>query len=135
MRAHLPPAERRALVLIDPPYEAGNELASVVTALEEGLARLPGGTFAVWYPLTARARASSLLPRVERLKLPPTWVVELTVAGEDSTSPRMPGCGMLVVNPPWQLDREVAPAVRWLGEVLAQAPGGRGELRWIVPER
>lgn len=134
VRAFLPSPERRALVLIDPPYEAEGELKSVVNALEKGLERQPGGTFAVWYPLTVRAKAASLLPRVERLALPPTWVAELSIMGEDEPGPRMRGCGMLVVNPPWRIDEEMEPAVRWLGDTLAQGAGARGELRWVVPE-
>lgn len=134
VRAHLPPKERRALVLIDPPYESGDEISAVVTALETGLARLPGGTFAVWYPLTERARVNDLLARVERLKPPPTWIAEIEVVGANQGGPRMRGCGLLVVNPPWKLDEELASTVAWLGEALAQGPGATASLRWLVPE-
>jgi 23S rRNA (adenine2030-N6)-methyltransferase len=40
----------------------------------------------------------------------------------------------LIVNPPWQLDRDVAPMLSYLAEVLGQAPGARSELQWLVPE-
>jgi 23S rRNA (adenine2030-N6)-methyltransferase len=56
LRAMLPPLERRALVLIDPPFESQDEFAQIAAALREGLRRLPGGMFAGWYPLTERAR-------------------------------------------------------------------------------
>ncbi len=133
VRAMLPPPEKRALVLIDPPYEDGDEHARVLTALGEGLRRLPGGTFAVWYPLTERARADAFLREFEALAPPPAWTVELTVAGPGS-SLKMKGCGLLVVNPPWQLDREIEPVLPFLAEALAQEPGGAAGLRWIVPE-
>ncbi len=133
IRAALPPPERRALVLIDPPYEDAREYAHLLTALQDGLRRLPGGTFAVWYPLTERARIDRFLHELLALKLPPTWTAELTIAGPFSPI-RLKGCGLLVVNPPWQLDREVAAWLPWLAETLAQEPGGAGVLNWLVPE-
>ncbi len=133
VRAMLPPPEKRAFVLIDPPFEDAGEYAQIIRALGEGLRRLPGGTFAVWYPLTERARVNAFFDELMSTDLPPTWSVELTVAGPQSTM-KMKGCGLLVVNPPWQVDREIAPVLPWLAAVLAQEPGGAAELRWLVPE-
>lgn len=133
VRASLPPAERRALVLIDPPFEAQDEFSHVVTALEEGLRRLPGGLFAVWYPLTERARLEGFFRKLREVKLPPTLVAELLIAGEES-SVKMKGCGLLILNPPWQFDREARPLVQYLGRVLMQQPGGGGNVTWLVEE-
>lgn len=134
VRGLLPPLERRALVLIDPPYEAENEAARVAEVLQEGLRRLPGGTFAVWYPLTQRAGAPGFLRLAEAAEFPPTWTAELSVAGPEAGL-KMSGAGLMVVNPPWQLDAELAPVMSWLGQSLAQGPGGGGVLRWLSPER
>ncbi len=134
VRGLLPPLERRALVLIDPPYEAENEAARVAEALQEGLRRLPGGTFAIWYPLTQRAGAPGFLRLAEAAEFPPTWTAELSVAGPEAGL-KMSGAGLMVINPPWQLDAELAPVMAWLGQLLAQAPGGGGTLRWLSPER
>lgn len=133
IRAFLPPPEKRALVLIDPPFEDAREHARIVEAVAEGLRRLPGGTFAVWYPLTERARADAFLDEIVAMGPPPTWTAELTVAGPRSTL-KMKGCGLVVVNPPWQVDREIAPLLPFLAHVLAQEPGGEAGLRWLVPE-
>lgn len=134
IRALLPPPEKRALVLIDPPFEDAREHARIVESLSEGLRRLPGGTFAVWYPLTERARVDAFLKDLVALGPPPTWTAELTVAGP-GTPLKMRGCGVVVVNPPWQADREILTWLPWLAGALAQAPGGTAELRWLVPER
>jgi 23S rRNA (adenine2030-N6)-methyltransferase len=134
VRALLPPPERRALVLIDPPFEAQDEFAQIVTALEEGLRRLPGGVFAVWYPLTERARLEGFFKSLRELKLPPTLVAELLIAGEESPL-KMKGCGLLVLNPPWQFDREARTLMEYLGRVLRQEPGGGGNVTWLVEER
>jgi 23S rRNA (adenine2030-N6)-methyltransferase len=46
----------------------------------------------------------------------------------------MRGCGLVVINPPWQIDRTIEPMLPFLVERLAQAPGGQSHLRWLVPE-
>ncbi|GIK99825.1 MAG: ribosomal RNA large subunit methyltransferase J [Alphaproteobacteria bacterium] len=133
-RAMLPPPERRALVLIDPPFEAQDEYARIGNAVAEGLARLPAGVFAIWYPLTDRARVDAFADRLRALALPPTAVFELAVAGEGSGL-KMRGCGLVVVNPPWQFEAEVMPAMKALAGLLAQGPGAAAECHWLVPER
>lgn len=134
VRAVLPPPERRALVLIDPPYEQQDEFERIVAALREGLSRLAGGVFAVWYPLTERAGLDAFFTELQALHLPPTLAAELTVAGE--TAPlKMRGCGLLVVNPPWQFDAVAGPLVEDLAGRLAQAPGAAGRITWLVPAR
>lgn len=134
MRAMLPPPERRALVLIDPPFEAQDEFAQIGAALRDGLGRFPGGTFAIWYPLTSRARVEEFLGVVRALNPPPTLTCELAIAGEQSAI-KMRGCGLVVINPPWQFDGEAEPVLTFLADALAQAPGGEGRIEWIVGER
>lgn len=132
-RAFLPPLERRALVLIDPPFEAQDEFAQVAAAVGEALRRLPGAVVAIWYPLTERARVNAFYSELLALKLPPTLELELTIAGERSLR-KMKGCGLVVINPPWQFEREARAMLEWLAEALAQEPGGSAWLRWLVPE-
>lgn len=134
IRALLPPSEKRALILIDPPFEAMNEWASLVGGIAEILRRMPSTTIAVWYPITERAKLDLFLQEVLRLDPPPAWSADVCIAGEGHGL-KMRGCGVLVINPPWQLEGEIAPALRWLATTLAQAPGAQGNLTWIVPER
>lgn len=134
IRAMLPPLERRALVMIDPPFEEKEEFTRVAAAMTDGLRRLPAATFAVWYPLTERARADAFLQELLSSTLPPCFTAELTIAGEFSPL-KMRGCGLLVVNPPWQIEETLNPIIRDLGTRLAQEPGGSAGLRWLVRER
>jgi 23S rRNA (adenine2030-N6)-methyltransferase len=134
MRAMLPPVEKRALVLIDPPFESEREFADIVRAVREGLERLPGAVIAIWYPLTQRARVDAFSAQLSQLKLPPTAVAELMIAGEDSTL-KMWGCGMVLINPPWQFETEAEPAMKVLGQLLAQDSGASGRFWWLVPEQ
>ncbi len=134
VRAMLPAPERRAVVLIDPPFEAQDEFATIVQALANGLERQRGAVFAVWYPLTWRARVNDFFAALRALDLPPTLTAELMVAGESSAL-KMKGCGLLIVNPPWQIDHEVDPLLVFLARTLAQAPGADARLVWLVPEK
>jgi 23S rRNA (adenine2030-N6)-methyltransferase len=133
LRAMLPPPERRALVLIDPPFEAEDEFAQITTALRDGLLRFRSGVFVIWYPLTMRARLEEFFAAIRMLNPPPTIAAELTIAGERSQV-KMKGCGLLVVNPPWQFDAEAKPILEFLASALAQEPGGRAHFEWIVRE-
>lgn len=133
IRALLPCPEKRALVLIDPPFESAGEWKDIVDAVEAGLVRMPAATFAVWYPLTVRARVDAFAAELRRLRLPPTWMADVAIAGE-SSGLKMRGCGIAVINPPWQLDQEIAPLADWLAGALAQAPGQTGSLTWLAQE-
>jgi len=134
LRAMLPPPERRALVLIDAPFEDQDEFARIGAALRTGLARLPGGVFAVWYPLTERARVDAFFAELRALQPPATLLLELAVAGEQSAL-KMRGCGLVIFNPPWQFERVAEPMLRELAELLAQQPGAGGRAEWLVPEK
>jgi 23S rRNA (adenine2030-N6)-methyltransferase len=134
VRAMLPPPERRALVLIDPPFEAADEFRRMVAAVSEGLERHPAAVFALWYPLTERARVSEFFGQLQALPLPPTVVLELAVAGEQAVQ-KMKGSGLVVINPPWQFGAAAEPVLRCLSRLLAQTPGGGHRIEWLVPER
>jgi 23S rRNA (adenine2030-N6)-methyltransferase len=129
-RACLPPVERRALVLVDPPFESAGEWSDIASALGEGLGRLPGGTFAVWYPLTERARAEGFVKVLESVKVP-TLAIELIV---EPDALGMRGCGVIVANPPWKFEGEARAIVSYLASALCRGQAAQGSVRWVVPE-
>lgn len=130
--AVLPSLERRALVLIDPPYEAQDEFPRAFAALKEGLRRLSGGVFALWYPLTGRARADDILAALRELAPAPVLSVELNIAAVGS-GPRLSGCGLAVVNPPWRFDDTARDNAAHLSRLFTQGPGGGARVEWVVP--
>lgn len=133
VKATLPPPEKRALVLIDPPFESSQEFREIAQAIKDGLRRLPGAVFAVWYPITERARIDGFFKVIGDSPLPPTVALELLIAGQNSAL-KMRGCGLLVVNPPWQFAAEVVPGLQALAEHLEQEPGATAQVNWLVPE-
>jgi 23S rRNA (adenine2030-N6)-methyltransferase len=129
-RAVLPPRERRALVLIDPPFEAADEGSRIEAALGEALDRLPSAVCAIWYPLTDRARSAGFVGGLAELGRP-ALDLQLLI---DPAAEGLRGCGVAVVNPPWGFE----PEGRIMAEALAGALGvggaGRAALRWLVPD-
>ncbi len=103
LKALLPPPPRRALVLMDPPYEEKQDYQRVVTALREGLKRFASGVYAVWYPQLQRAEARQLPTLLKQLPVKGWLHVALTVQGESEEGFGMHGSGMFVLNPPWNL--------------------------------
>ncbi len=133
LKALLPPPEKRALVLIDPPFETKKEFADIARGLRDAMRRLPGAVIAVWYPITERARTDAFHQALLELATP-TLFAELNIAGEASLL-RMKGCGLLILNPPWQIDREIRALLPVLREHLRVDAGARVICDWLVPEK
>ncbi|MFZ5533899.1 MAG: 23S rRNA (adenine(2030)-N(6))-methyltransferase RlmJ [Pseudomonadota bacterium] len=120
LKALLPPPSRRALVMIDPPYERQDEYERVVAALEMALARFASGVYTLWYPELASASARRLPDRLERLNV--RWLrahLHFSRARPDGLG--MTGSGMFIINPPWTLAAELETALPALAAILAAA--------------
>ena len=133
LRAYLPPKETRGLVLIDPPYEADSEFAKVEKALEFGLTRWPTGVFAAWYPIKATREAQRLQAALAKSGLRKLLLIELLVRPQDSPI-GLNGSGLVIANPPWQLDEEIRGALEELKSLLGQDGAGRVRVEWLVGE-
>lgn len=133
LKAQLPPHEKRALVLIDPPFENQGEFADIDRGVAEALRRLPGAVIAIWYPVTERARTEKFRESLVRLETPALYA-ELAIAG-DGSQLRMKGCGLLVLNPPWRIDEEIRTVLPALAKRLAVDPGAHAECAWLVADK
>lgn len=133
LKAHLPPRERRGLVLIDSSFDRAREFARIVTALAAAHARWPTGMYAVWYPLMEAGDMRNFGRNLEKTGIRKIFKLELTVQREDAAL-TVPGCGMLVINPPWQFEDEARPLLQWLWQVLAHEGAGGVKVEWLVPE-
>lgn len=120
LKALLPPPPRRALVLIDPPYEDKQDYQRVVTALGEGLKRFSSGVYAVWYPQLQRNDARQLPQQLKQLPVKSWLNVALSVQGLSEDGFGMYGSGMFILNPPWNLHQVLQEVMPYLVNVLGQ---------------
>lgn len=133
VRAMLPPPQKRAFVLMDPPYEVKKDYQHVVTALQDGYKRLAHGTFAIWYPVLNRKQANDLLKAVERTKIRNVLLLEMCIRNTEEER-GMAGSGMIIVNPPWTLEKEAKSFLPVLTKLLAEDNQSNFQVRWITPE-
>ena len=134
LRSHLPPAERRGLVLIDPPYESPDELGSLSAALAEAHRRWPTGTFLAWYPIVSAAQRRRVHARFAALRLAKMLLADLAVHPDDA-SVGLAGSGLLLVNPPYGADDFLREAYRAIHASLAEAGRGYVEVARLTAER
>jgi len=124
LRAHLPPVERRGLVLVDPPYEeTRSDFERAATAIADALQRFATGVIMLWYPIKdardSRSWREQLVPRLGTGVL----VSELWVHPCDSKV-ALNGSGVLIVNPPYLIGERMQVWLPRLAALLAQ--GGQG---------
>ena len=132
--AHLPPKERRGLVLIDPPFEKPEEFDTILRGIEKACRRWPGGTFASWYPVKKVDEVERFRRSLAALGIPGILDICLTVRAP-GPEPRLHGCGMAIVNPPYLLEAEMGELLPLLVETLAQDEHASAETNWLAPPR
>ena len=132
LKALMPPASRRAAVLIDPSYEIKSDYDGVVDAIAGAYRKFPSGTYALWYPVVERVRVERLERRVADSGLRNVQQFELGIA-PDTDAKGMTASGMIVVNPPWTLLDTLQPLLPTLAGALADG-AGHSRCAVLVPE-
>lgn len=130
--ALLPPKPNRGLVLIDPSYEVKTEYQQVAKYIKKVHGLWPNGTFAIWYPVLKAGLHQAMLAEIKKSGIRNIFVSEFYSQSGDTE--RMYGSGMILINPPWQIDETINTTMPWLKQTLAKngAEEPRGE--WLVPE-
>jgi 23S rRNA (adenine2030-N6)-methyltransferase len=128
LRSLLPPPERRALVLIDPPYEdPRDEPRRVQASLADALRRFPTGVYMVWFPLKTQRDADHWRNTLSAVSGRPLLYAQLAVHPLDSRA-GLNGSGLAIVNPPYRLDVEMSSWLPELHSMLDPATQGSSAL-------
>ena len=130
--AYLPPRERRGLVLVDPPFEAADEFARLADGLARAHRKWASGVYLLWYPIKQQAEADAFAARLGQMGIGKILRAEVIV-GEDPE--RLNGTGLVLVNPPWTLEGELALLLPALAAALGEDGQGRSRLAWITREK
>jgi 23S rRNA (adenine2030-N6)-methyltransferase len=131
--AHLPPKEKRGLVLIDPPFEEAGEFERMAEGLRKAHGRWPGGIYALWYPVKDRKAVAKFHDGLGQSGIAKILRAELMIRG-GSDEPRLDGCGMIIVNPPFVLEAELRAILPALAQCLGEDSGAGFRLDWIAGE-
>lgn len=118
LKAFLPPQERRGLILIDPAFEKPDEWKQLLEAIKIGLKQFETGVFAVWYPIKDHREVNKFINSIGKLGLSSTLVAELTIYPPDAPLGLI-GSGLLIINPPFQLDKTLESALPWVWKALS----------------
>lgn len=97
-----PPPERRGLVLIDPPFEAPDEFAAAAHAFSAAYRRFATGVYLLWFPVKSEAEANGFCGEV--LAAGVQKLLRLDVRLKNVPEGKLAEAGLLIVNPPWQLE-------------------------------
>ena len=132
--ALLPPAQRRGLVLLDPPFEQPGEFDRLAAGLTLARTRFATGVLAAWYPIKHRTPVRLFHEAVAASGLRDVVAGELYLR-EPLDPERLSGCGLLVVAPPWGFETE-APAIlaALLDRLGTREPGEGTALLRLVAE-
>lgn len=118
----LPPASRRACVLIDPPYEIKDDYDTVVKTLTKAYQRFSTGTYMIWYPVVDRERIERMEQGLIASGMRNIQLFELATEA-DTEVHGMTASGMIVINPPWKLKQTMDKILPELVSLLSDSSG------------
>jgi 23S rRNA (adenine2030-N6)-methyltransferase len=133
LNAYVPPKERRGLVLIDPPFEEGGELHRLAEGLTRAHKKWPTGIYALWYPIKDVLETDAFTRGLGKAGIPSIIAAELLIRRPNDRS-RLNGCGLVIVNPPWTLKKDLDVLLPGLAEHLGEDEGARGRIVMVAPE-
>ena len=131
--AHMPPKEKRGLVLVDPPFEKPDEYTRLGSGLFRAHKRFSTGVYALWYPVKNPKEIDVFATQLYNTGIKKVLRTEFYI-DKPTNPPKLYGTGMIVVNPPYTLVEELKLIFAELKPILA--PEGKGSylIDWIYNE-
>ncbi|HXS06054.1 MAG TPA: 23S rRNA (adenine(2030)-N(6))-methyltransferase RlmJ [Rhizomicrobium sp.] len=123
--ALLPPAERRGLVLIDPPFEAPDEFQTAARTVREAYRKFATGIYLIWYPIKSDAAGNAFVGEVLASGAAKVLRIEIAIAAPDDKLGR---AGVLLLNPPYQFEQEMRAAL----DVVAPKLEAKTRIDWLA---
>ena len=127
--AYVPPKERRGVVLVDPPFEDAADFTRLASALAAAHRKWPTGIYLLWYPIKERDAPDALARRLRKLAMASVLRCEI-ILGPPRADAGLVGSGLIVVNPPFQLDADLKVLLPALGEAFAA--GAACRIDWLA---
>jgi len=118
----LPPAQKRAVVLIDPSYEVKEDYQRTVRLMNALYQRMPSVQILLWYPVVYRQDITRMIASMRHGPMKDVWQIELGL-GPDTEERGMTASGMILVNPPWSLPDQLRSCLPLIQQALAPEHG------------
>ena len=131
--AHLPPKEKRGLVIVDPPFEKEGEFGRLVEGLAKAHRRWAGGTYLLWYPIKNRRGVDAFRAALRDAGIPKILDMEVAIR-EAGQQERFDATGMIVVNPPYPLESELKQFLPVLTQLLGESSAASFRIEWLARE-
>jgi 23S rRNA (adenine2030-N6)-methyltransferase len=100
---------KRSLVIIDPPFEDKSEFQNIADIIRYSLTRSGNSIYCIWYPIKDNDDHKIFYNNINNLNLPKEKL--LTCEFYRKSKPDKPnellGCGIMIINPPWQIENKV----------------------------
>ncbi|MCG7547142.1 23S rRNA (adenine(2030)-N(6))-methyltransferase RlmJ [Pseudoalteromonas sp. Of7M-16] len=123
----VPPLSRRAVVLMDPPYEIKTDYQKAVNTILKAHKSFTSGTYMIWYPVVDRARIDQMEAELIASGVRNIQLFELATSA-DTEERGMTASGMIVINPPYVL-KDTMDSV--LPELVKELAADEGAFRSI----
>ena len=134
LRAQVPPQERRGIVIVDPPFEQPDEFARLRDGIAAAHRKWATGIVILWYPVKDRRGPDALAKGLQRLGIARLLRSELMIGGPAAPE-RLKRCGLIILNPPWTLERELSVLLPALAASLSAGRPGSFRLDWLAREK
>jgi len=131
LRNVLPVATPRVCVLIDPSYELKTEYRDVTKTIRQVARKARHAVVLLWYPILPSNPHERMLDSLRQSGIPKMWRSELNL-GASAGEHGMQGSGLVLLNPPWQLDQQLGKAFSTLASMLADGASHRSG--WLAGE-
>jgi 23S rRNA (adenine2030-N6)-methyltransferase len=109
-----------------------DEFARLPAAVAAAQRKWKSGIYLLWYPIKDRSGPDLLAKALKDLGIGKILRAELTVSRVPAAD-RLTGSGLIIVNPPWTLEAELAVLLPALAGCLAPGEGGF-RLDWLARE-
>ncbi len=135
IRAFCPPQIKRGLVFIDPPYEDKKDFQRLYTAAQYLHKHWRNAMLAIWYPILSGNYHLDLLADwqtgITQQQLGESLNLIFQITSNETQG--MSGCGMLIMNPPWQLDQWAIKMSDALLGLMRQSSAAHYQVKWLKP--
>lgn len=123
--ALMPPNPRRGCVLLDPAYEVKSEYQQIMPVIQKALNLWPQGCFMLWMPILTSQAHLKLIKAAEGLENVSSGILcyEFEIPELEQA---MYASAILLINPPWEAEQLLEPALNYYQQALIAQGIGAG---------